>query len=70
MLIGNQPRLGEQIEVESMDAVALRLYERKFGKTNIASRQTVETLIQEARAAVPEVKYSEKFLLLGVGGSG
>ncbi len=63
VLIGNQPRLGEQIEVESMGAVALRLYERKFGKTKIASRQTVETLVHEARAAVPEAKFSEKFLL-------
>jgi len=63
VLIGNQPRLGEQIEVESMDAIGLRLYERKFGKTMIASHETIGTLVHEARAAVPEAKFSEKFLL-------
>ena len=63
VLIGNQPRLGEQIEVESMDAVGLRLYERKFGKTTIASHETIEALIREARTAVAQAKFSEKFLL-------
>ncbi len=63
VLIGNQPRLGEQIEVESMDAIGLRLYERKFGKTMIASHETIGTLVREARAAAPEAKFSEKFLL-------
>jgi mRNA-degrading endonuclease RelE of RelBE toxin-antitoxin system len=63
VLIGNQPRLGEQIEVEAMESVALRLYERKFGKIKIASHETVEAMVHEAKAAVSEGKFSDKFLV-------
>ena len=37
LLIGSQPRLGEQIEVLSMKAVGLRLYELNLGKPAMAS---------------------------------
>src|SRR2546427_8490146 len=37
-LISNEPRLGEQIEVHSMNAIGQRLYDLNFGKAQFASR--------------------------------
>ena len=47
-LIGNQPRLGERIEVYSLNALGLRLYERNLGKVKIAESQTVRELLQQS----------------------
>src|SRR6266487_4196402 len=36
-LIANEPQLGERIDVHSIDAIGIRLYESRFGKPNLAS---------------------------------
>lgn len=62
-LIGSTPRLGERIEVCSMRAVGRRLHEAVFGPLNLASRETVRGLLQEAAAKTEGNKFRLHFLL-------
>ena len=62
-LIGNQPRLGERLEVHSMDAIGRRLYELNIEKPLIASRNAVRHAIEEASAATGNDRFSLQFLL-------
>jgi mRNA-degrading endonuclease RelE of RelBE toxin-antitoxin system len=62
-LVGNEPRLAERIEVYSLDAVGLRLYQAQFGKATLAGRETVADLLGEASKAVGGHKFSPQFLL-------
>ncbi|HEY3744589.1 MAG TPA: 3'-5' exonuclease [Bryobacteraceae bacterium] len=62
-LISNQPRLGERIEVYSLDALALRLYELNFGKLQLTSPASLRLLIQEAAGEVSGHKFGAQFLL-------
>ena len=62
-LISSEPRLGERIEVQSMNAVGRRLYESNFGKAEVASPEIVQRLLAEAVQEVAEVKFSPGFLL-------
>jgi hypothetical protein len=63
LLIGSQPRLGEQIEVLSMDAVGQRLYELNLGKPAIATREAVRQIMKGAAESVPDAKFSLQFLM-------
>jgi superfamily I DNA/RNA helicase len=62
-LISNEPRLGERIEVHAMDAIAERLYEARFGRPRIATREDIEALLTDASPAQPRHKFSPHFLL-------
>jgi hypothetical protein len=62
-LIANQPRLGERVEVHSIHAIAQRLYELNFGHPQIASRETVQELIEESARTVEGNKFSLHFLM-------
>ena len=62
-LISNEPRLGERLEVHSMNAIGRRLYEVNLGRPQIASRETVRELLSEAAGAVEGHKFSLQFLL-------
>jgi hypothetical protein len=62
-LIGNEPRLGERLEVHAMDAIGQRLYELNFGKFNLASRTVIRELLKEASSQVPSHKFTAQFLL-------
>src|ERR1017187_2999735 len=61
-LISNQPRLGERLEVHSMNAIGRRLYEVNLGRAQIASRETIRELLKEAAGAVEANKFSLHFL--------
>lgn len=61
-LLGNSPRLAEQIDVHSLEAVALRLYRLHIGPVAIVSRETMDALLAEARAAAPGAKFTAHFL--------
>jgi mRNA-degrading endonuclease RelE of RelBE toxin-antitoxin system len=61
-LIGNEPRLGERIEVHSMNAIGRRLYELNFGKPQIASREVVRELLEEGASNVEGHQFSIRFL--------
>ena len=62
LLISSEPRLGERIEVHSMNALGRRLYELNIGKPQIAPRETVRNLLKEAGSAVEGNKFSQQFL--------
>ena len=62
-LIGNEPRLGDRLEVHSVNAIGRRLYEVHFGRPKIASREQVQELIEATAVAVEGHKFSQSFLL-------
>ena len=62
-LISNEPRLGERLEVHSMNAIGRRLYEVNFGRPQIASREVIRVLLKEVAGAVEGNKFSLHFLL-------
>lgn len=62
LLLTSEPRLGERIEVYSMDAIGRRLYELNIGKLQIATESQISELIQHASSAVGGHKFSLRFL--------
>lgn len=62
-LIGNQPRLGERIEVHSLNAIGKRLYEANIGKPHFANAATLRELFSKASEGVTGNKFSLQFLL-------
>jgi superfamily I DNA/RNA helicase len=44
LLLTNEPRLGERIEVYSMDAIGRRLYELNIGKLKIATKGRIAAI--------------------------
>ena len=61
-LISNEPRLGERIEVHSLNAIGRRLYQLDFGKPQLASGEVIRELLEEAAASVEGHKFSNRFL--------
>lgn len=62
-LIGNQPRLGERIEVHSLNAIGKRLYETNIGKPRFATTDTVRELLSNAAQETADSHFSLQFLL-------
>ncbi|MFQ5611406.1 MAG: UvrD-helicase domain-containing protein [Anaerolineae bacterium] len=62
-LLHNQPRLGEQIEVYAMNAIAERLYRLNIGQPRLASKETIQDLLAEAAGKVSEHSFSPYFLM-------
>jgi len=63
LLLQGEPRLGERIEVHSMGSIGHRLFELTVGKPQIASRDTVALLLQDAAHAIEGNKFSLQFLM-------
>ena len=61
-LIGNEPRIGERLEVHSMSDIGLRLYEANFGRAELATNAQINELLREASARVEENRFSPQFL--------
>src|SRR6185295_5747137 len=62
-LISNEPRLGERLEVHSMDAIGERLYEQQFGRPKLADRKTIRKIIADIAASQSDSKFALPFLL-------
>jgi hypothetical protein len=62
-LISDRPRLGERIEVQALDSLALRLHERMIGKPQLASREIIRELMAGAAAELTAQRFSLSFLL-------
>jgi mRNA-degrading endonuclease RelE of RelBE toxin-antitoxin system len=62
-LISNEPRLAERLEVQAINAIGERLYERHCGRPHIASRDEVRGWLAEAAKATPKPNVSLGFLL-------
>ncbi len=62
-LIGNEPRLGDRLEVHDLDTIGQRLYTLNFGKHKVVSREEVKDLLSEAAAKVDGHKFTARFLI-------
>ena len=62
-LLGNEPRLGDRIDVHSLDALGLRLYQGQIGKASLANRETTIELLKGASKAVTGHKFTLPFLI-------
>src|SRR5204863_3206029 len=61
-LIGNEPRLGERIDVHSLGAIGLRLYKSHIGEPRLAEPAEVREAIADAASAVGGHKFGLAFL--------
>jgi superfamily I DNA/RNA helicase len=62
-LIGKEPRLGERIDVHSLNALGIRLYKSLVGPVKLASRHDVRELLKSSSQSVGGHKFSLHFLL-------
>jgi hypothetical protein len=62
-LIGNEPRLGERIDVASINALGVRLHKALEGPVNVATADILRSLMTEASAQISGHKFSFSFLL-------
>lgn len=62
LLIHHEPRLGDNIEVHSINAMGRRLYDLQFDAPRIASSDLVQALLIEAAKEVEGLKFSPHFL--------
>jgi mRNA-degrading endonuclease RelE of RelBE toxin-antitoxin system len=61
-LLSNEPRLGERIDVHSLNSLGLRLYKLHVGTARLCDRPTLLELLKEAATAVPGHKFGLHFL--------
>lgn len=62
-LTGNEPRLGERIDVHDLDSVALRLYKARFDEPKIPSVEDIRNILTAAASTVDGHKFTTSFLL-------
>jgi superfamily I DNA/RNA helicase/mRNA-degrading endonuclease RelE of RelBE toxin-antitoxin system len=62
-LIGNEPRLGERIDVYSLDALSLRLYKAHRGSATLVARDDLREIIRQSANAEDDHRFSPPFLL-------
>lgn len=62
-LVGSEPRLGERVDVHSINAIGLRLYKAHVGQASIASREVLRDLLKNAAASVDGHKFGLHFLI-------
>ena len=61
-LLANEPRLGERIDVHSLNAVGIRLHKSLIGPATIASPQQIKDVLKRAAANADARKFSAHFL--------
>jgi superfamily I DNA/RNA helicase len=61
-LLHHEPRLGENIEVHSLNAIGRRLYKLRIGAPQMASDEVIRTLLADAAKEVEGHKFSLRFL--------
>jgi superfamily I DNA/RNA helicase/mRNA-degrading endonuclease RelE of RelBE toxin-antitoxin system len=62
-LIASEPRLGERIDVHSLDAIGTRLHQAYLGPAKLIERESLRQLIADAASDVDGHKFSAHFLL-------
>ena len=61
-LISSEPRLGERIEVEAMNAIGRRLYESNFERPEIAPRKVINQMMEHESGDGGNHSFSLRFL--------
>lgn len=62
-LVGNEPRLGERIDVHSLESLAVRLYKANFGQVRLPTTLEIKAAIIEFSKPEQGHKFSTAFLL-------
>jgi mRNA-degrading endonuclease RelE of RelBE toxin-antitoxin system len=62
-LIGSEPRLGERIDVHSLNMLGVRLHKSLLGPIKLASRNDMRDILKAASQSVSHHKFSLSFLL-------
>lgn len=62
-LIGSEPRLGERIDVHSLNTLGIRLHKSLLGSVKLASRDDVRDILKSASQSVGGHKFSLPFLI-------
>lgn len=63
LLISNEPRIAERLEVSSMNAIGKRLFTLNFNRPKIASPEIIQGLIKKAGAEAGNPRFSLHFLV-------
>ncbi len=63
LLIHNEPRLAERVEVEAINAVGERLYRAQFGFPRVATREQIMALLVNAADQAGSNDFKPRFLL-------
>jgi len=61
-LIANEPKLGERLEVHSMDAIGRRLYELHFSRPQMATKEAIVPVLKQAASENDQQRFSLHFL--------
>ncbi|MBC8326112.1 MAG: DEAD/DEAH box helicase [Verrucomicrobia subdivision 3 bacterium] len=61
-LAGNEPRIAERLEVQSIDSIAQRIATANWGKMELADGERIRDLISDASNEVTESRFTQKFL--------
>lgn len=61
-LAGNEPRIAERLEVQSIDSIAQRIATANWGKMELADGERIRALIADASKDVTESRFTQKFL--------
>jgi len=62
-LLGNEPRLAERIDVQSLNAMGARLYKSHVGPASIASHAAIRDMLRGAAVAVGGNRFGLHFLI-------
>ena len=62
-LVGSEPRLGERMDVHSLESLAVRLYKANFGQARLATPLEIKAAIIECSKLEQAHKFSTAFLL-------
>jgi len=61
-LLSSEPKLAERLEVVSLNALGVRLYESQFGKLKLATSELVNTQLAKASEKAGPHKFTKRFL--------
>lgn len=62
-LLGNEPRLAERIEVQSLDALGVRLFNLQVGKVEVSTRVELVDILRNASQEIGGHKFTLPFLV-------
>lgn len=62
-LLRDDPRLRERVQIKSLDALGMHLYNRNIGNLNLLDEAVLRKIMQDAAAQVTAHKFSHAFLL-------
>ena len=62
LLLHHEPRLAENIEVSSLNAIGRRIYKARLGVPQMASDEVIQSLLMEAAKQIEGHKFSLRFL--------